>query len=329
MISFKRMIHTIDAHTMGEPTRIVTNGLPRIVGSTLMEKKQYLKEELPWLRSFLMNEPRGHQDMFGAILTEPTRSDCDAGVIFMDHGGYLNMCGHGTIGTVTAGIQFGFLPKKDEIRLETPAGVVVVKIEFDTNETNVKNVTFKNVPSFVMQKSLPITLHDGNKINVDIAFGGSIFAIVDANQLRLKLTTSETKKLSELGREIKDIINENHHFVHPLIPEIKGVDLVELSLRIQDNHYRNTVIFGNGQIDRSPCGTGTCAKMVSLELQVGERIRQDSIINSTFFGHVAEITTVGGIEAIIPEITGSAWVTGMHQFTLESSDPYQEGFSLQ
>lgn len=326
MINFSRFIETIDTHTMGQPTRIIVSGVPKILGDTMLEKKNNLKKEMPWLRELLMNEPRGHQDMFGAILCEPSQEDCDAGLIFMDHGGYLNMCGHGTIGTITAGIQFGLLPQKELFFLDTPSGKVECTVKY--KEKKVCEVSFRNVPSFVLEKDVRISIEGYGTIQLDIAFGGSIFAIVDASQFNLSLTTSETLFLSELGMKMKHILNEQFQFKHPQNPAICTVDLVEFSLKKGTNHYRNVVVFGNGQIDRSPCGTGTSAKLATLNLQVGESIIQESIIGSRFTGKVVEKTIVAGLDAIIPEITGSAWVTGIHRFTLEETDPYQQGFTL-
>ncbi|MEM1506033.1 proline racemase family protein [Domibacillus sp. 8LH] len=326
MINFSKFIETIDTHTMGQPTRIIVSGVPKITGDTMLDKKNSLKKEMPWLRELLMNEPRGHQDMFGAILCEPSDEDCDAGLIFMDNGGYLNMCGHGTIGTITAGIQFGLLPRKEMFFLDTPSGKIECTVKYKDQKVN--QVSFRNVPSFVLEKNVSILIEGYGTVQLDIAFGGSIFAIVDASQFDLKLTTSETLLLSNLGMKIKQILNEQFHFEHPQNPDICTVDLVEFSLKKGGNQYRNVVVFGNGQIDRSPCGTGTSAKLATLDLQVGESIIQESIIDSCFIGKVVEKTTVAGFDAIIPEITGSAWVTGLHRFALEETDPYQQGFTL-
>ncbi|GAW28872.1 proline racemase family protein [Carboxydocella sp. ULO1] len=332
MISFSHYIQTIDTHTMGEPTRIITGGAPRILGKTMMEKKMYMESELDWLRKLLMNEPRGHKDMFGAILTEPCNDSCDLGVIFMDSKGYLNMCGHGTIGTVTAIINTGIIKQKPVIRLDTPAGVVECKVKIE-NET-VKEVTFKNVPSFVLHKDVQINVSEIGSIVMDIVFGGSIFGIIDASQLGLKLKMDEYQQLIYIGKKILREANEQIKVVHPLIPQINKIDLIEFSLPSEKTgvHYRNVVVFGNGQIDRSPCGTGTCAKMASLhqknKLAIGENFVHESIIGSIFTGKLLDVQQVGPYKAVIPQITGSAWITGMHQFIIEKGDPYPEGFLI-
>ncbi|MCF6093679.1 proline racemase family protein [Microaerobacter geothermalis] len=332
MIRFSHYIQTIDSHTMGEPTRIITGGAPRILGKTMMEKKLYMESELDWLRKLLMSEPRGHKDMFGAILTEPCDETCDLGVVFMDSKGYLNMCGHGTMGTVTTAINTGIMKPKPVIRLDTPAGVVECKVKIE-NDT-VKEVSLKNVPSFVLYQDIDIDLPEIGKITMDIAFGGSIFGIVDAAQLGLKLMMEEHQQLIYFGKLIMTEANKQVKVAHPLIPQINKIDLVEFSLLSNKPgiHYRNVVVFGNGQIDRSPCGTGTCAKMASLyqkkKLALHVEFVHESIINSTFVGKLLDVQQVGKYQAVIPQITGSAWITGMHQFIIEKDDPYPEGFLI-
>ncbi|MDM5196721.1 proline racemase family protein [Fictibacillus enclensis] len=332
MINVSQYIQTIDSHTMGEPTRIITGGAPRILGSTMMEKKQYLESKLDWLRKLLMTEPRGHKDMFGALITDPCSEDCDIGIIFMDNNGYLNMCGHGTIGTVTTAVNIGMIEPKKHIKVDTPAGIVQCEVEFMGNK--VSKVTFTNVPAFVFEEKVNVTVEGVGSVLVDVAFGGSIFGIVDAGQFGLKLVREEQQQLISLGSKIKKTVNEQLGYQHPLKPEINSIDLIQFSLKSnkQEVDYRNTVIFGNGQVDRSPCGTGTCAKMAVLtkqgKLQIGDEFVHESIIDSKFSGRILSFSKVGIYEAVIPQITGSAWVTGMHQFIIDSEDPFNEGFSL-
>ncbi|WP_017728840.1 proline racemase family protein [Halalkalibacterium ligniniphilum] len=332
MVHFSQFIQTIDSHTMGEPTRIVIGGAPRIIGSTMMEKKQYLEKNLDWLRKFLMTEPRGHKDMFGAIITEPCSAECDIGTVFMDNNGYLNMCGHGTIGTVTTALNIGMIESKEIIKVETPAGTVDCYVDFSNNK--VEKVTFTNVPSFVFQERVKVHIQDVGYVLVDVSFGGSIFAIVEAEQVGLNLMREEQQQLMNLGIKLKKAVNEQLNFQHPLKPDINSIELIEFSKKKneKEGYYRNVVIFGNGQIDRSPCGTGTCAKMALLfsqgKLRIGESFIHESIINSTFTGRIIGTTKVGDFDAIIPQITGSAWITGMHQFIIESEDPFHEGFVL-
>ncbi len=326
MVMIDNFIRTIDAHTMGEAARVVIDGIPEIHGTTMMEKKNYMQSKMDNIRKFLMHEPRGHLNMFGAILTEPCNSKCDLGVLFMDSGGYLNMCGHGTIATITVAIEQGIIDQKETIFIDTPSGIVECHVAY--NDGEVHEVSFINIPSFVLKKDVSILVDGVGKVEMDIAFGGSFFAIVDAESLDLSLTLDEQDELTELGMKIRDAANEQLDIQHPEVADINTIDLVEFSLPISDKHFKNTVVFGDGQIDRSPCGTGTCAKLATLDLAISEEIIQESIIGSKFKGTVVGHTTVQNRKAIIPKITGSAWMTGIHQFSLEATDPYTEGFLL-
>lgn len=326
MAVLENYIQTIDAHAMGEAARIVVDGIPKIQGHSMMEKKLYMQSEMDHVRKLLMHEPRGHLNMFGAILTEPCSPECDLGVLFMDSGGYLNMCGHGTIASVTVAINNGLIPKKDKVLLDTPSGLVECQVVFENER--VKEVSFINVPAFLLKKNISVLVENIGYVNMDIAFGGSFFAIVDAKQFNLKLNIEEQDKIASLGMTIRKAANEQLTVSHPEIPEIRTIDLVEFSLELGRNYYRNAVVFGNGQIDRSPCGTGTCAKLSTLNLNPGEQIIQESIIGSTFKGTVVDYLRVQNYEAIIPRITGSAWMTGIHKFSLDATDPYKEGFLL-
>ena len=319
-------IETIDAHTMGEAARIIVGGLPPIAGHTMMEKKLYMQSENDRIRKFLMHEPRGHLNMFGAILTEPCQPGSDLGILFMDSGGYLNMCGHGTIAAVTVAINNGLIAKKDKVFLDTPSGQVECQVTYENGK--VKDVSFINVPAFLLKKDIRVHVEGAGEIHLDIAFGGSFFAIVDAGLLDLKLDIHEQDRITALGLAIREAVNSQVEVAHPDIPEINRVDLVEFSLQVGEGHYKNAVIFGDGQLDRSPCGTGTCAKLAALQLGPNEQIIQESIIGSTFKGTVIGHATVGSLNAIVPKITGSAWITGIHKFMLEGTDPYKEGFLL-
>lgn len=324
MVDYKYAIKTIDTHTVGEVTRIVIEGFPEILGNTMMEKKNFVMENYDHIRKLLMNEPRGHRDMFGAILVEPSNKQCDIGVIFMDSGSYLNMCGHGTIGTVTMCLNKGLIEKKDTILVDTPSGIIECFVYY--NGEYVESVEFKNVPAFVLYKDLNITVDGIGPIQLDIAFGGSFFAIVNSSELNLDIDLKHKQEIIKYATLIREHINSNIEIKHPYIDGIKSVDLVEFSEKITNDHYKNVVVFGNEQIDRSPCGTGTCAKMATLALGKGDSIVQESIIGSKFIGKVLDKTNVGDYEAIIPSIRGAAWIIGEHKFMLHSSDIYPEGF---
>ena len=324
MVKYKYEIETIDTHTVGEVTRIVVNGFPEINGESMMEKKNYVMDNYDHIRKLLMNEPRGHKDMFGAILTKPTNPQCDIGVIFMDSGAYLNMCGHGTIGIVTMCLNKGLIEKKESILVDTPSGIIECFARF--NGEYVESVEFKNVPAFVLHKDLNLNLEDLGTIHIDIAFGGSFFAIVNSKDLQVDIDLQNKQEIINYASRIRNYINTNMEIKHPYIDGINSVDLVEISEKLGDNHFKNVVVFGNEQIDRSPCGTGTCAKMATLNLTEGDSIIQESIIGSSFIGKVISKTKVGDYPAIIPAIQGSAWIIGEHKFMLHSSDIYPEGF---
>lgn len=326
MENYIQNITTIDTHTMGEATRIVIDGFPEIIGKTMMDKKNYIRENFDYLRELLMNEPRGHKEMFGSIVTKPTSEKADFGVIFMDSGSYLNMCGHGTIGTVTMMITKGLVSKKDKIVIDTPSGLIECYVEYNNNQ--VQSVSFKNVPAFVRYKNELVKLSSGEEVSVDIAFGGSFFAIVQAKDLNIEIDVKNSNMIVSKAMELRTIINQNLTISHPENKNITTVDLIEITEKKAENHYKNVVVFGNGQIDRSPCGTGTCAKMALLDLEDGESIIQESIIGSTFVGTKIASTTVGDYPAIIPMIKGSAWITGEHKFVLQAHDIYETGFSI-
>lgn len=331
---FSRGIQAIDSHTAGEPTRIVTGGIPNIKGKTMPEKKAYLEKELDHLRTAIMLEPRGHNDMFGSIITAPTMDEADLGIIFMDGGGYLNMCGHGTIGAVTAAIETGMVPMVEPITkvvLEAPAGIV--KAEAVVENGRVMSVSFVNVPAFHYKKEQKVTL-DGKEITFDISFGGSFFAIVNAKQLGLEIKPENTGKLTEVALKLRDVINAEIEIQHPTLAHINTVDLVEIydDSKNPEASYQNVVIFGQGQVDRSPCGTGTCAKMSTLhskgELAVGEKFVYESILGTLFYGEIVGTTKVGDFDAVIPKVAGSAYITGFNHFVIDEMDPLKHGFIL-
>lgn len=325
----------VDTHTMGEPARIIIDGLPPILGNTMMEKKEYLRDKLDYVRKIAMEEPRGHRDMFGAILTAPTSEEAHMGVVYIDGGGYLNMCGHGSMAVATFLVEGEYVKVEEpytNITLDTPAGLVKVKVRVEAGKT--KEVSLINVPSFLYKKNLEICLENGKAINVDIAFGGSFFAIVKASELGIEVNLSHIDDIIKLGIEIREKINHKYKIEHPLNPAINQVDLVEIygkALHPQAD-YRNVVVFGNGQFDRSPCGTGTCAKIATLEnkgdLSLNENFVYESITGTIFRGKALERVKVGDYNAIIPEITGRSFITAKGHFLLQDEDPFSTGFSI-
>lgn len=334
-MKFSRSLHAVDSHTMGEPTRIVTGGIPHIIGKTMAEKKAYLETNFDYLRTAIMLEPRGHTDMFGSIITEPCDPQADLGIIFMDGGGYLNMCGHGTIGAVTVALETGMITPVEPtttVVLEAPAGIV--KAQASVKDGKVTEVSFVNVPAFLYKRDVKVTLADLGEITFDIAFGGSFFAIVHAVQLGLTIEPKNTSKLVEVALKLRDIINETVPILHPTLPHIKTVDLIEIYDKPTNPEatYKNVVIFGQGQVDRSPCGTGTCAKLATLyakgELKQGEKFVYESILGTMFKGEIVGLSKVGDYDAVIPQITGAAFITGFNHFVIDDADPVKHGFIL-
>ena len=273
--------------------------------------------------------------MFGAILTEPTWEDADYGIIFMDGGGYLNMCGHGTIGAMTVAVETGMVEVTEPITKvvqEAPAGII--RGEVLVEKSKVKAVSFQNVPSFLYKRDCALELPGYGKIKFDISFGGSFFAIVKVEQVGLSLVPENAEKLKELGIALREIINKEIPVQHPSLPHIHTVDLVEWwsETETKGATLRNCVVFGQGQVDRSPCGTGTSAKMATLfakgELKIGEEFYYESILGTIFKGEILGTTKVGEYEAVIPRISGSAYITAFNHFVIEEEDPLKYGFVL-
>lgn len=333
---FGRSIHAIDSHTMGEPTRIVTGGIPAIPGKTMAEKKEYLEKNLDHIRTAIMLEPRGHNDMFGSIITAPTNEEADFGIIFMDGGGYLNMCGHGSIGAITAAIETGMVEMVEPVTkvvMDTPAGIVTSEAKVENGR--VKEVSIVNVPAFHYKKDVKVFVPSIDKeITFDISFGGSFFAIIHADEIGMKVEPSNAGKLTDVALEIRDIINKEIEIAHPTLSHIKTVDLVEIydAPTHPEANYKNVVVFGQGQVDRSPCGTGTSAKLATLyskgELKEGELFVYESILGTIFKGRILGTGSVGDYTTITPEITGAAYITGFNHFVIDEEDPVKHGFVL-
>ncbi|MCC3863684.1 proline racemase [Terrisporobacter petrolearius] len=334
-MKFSRSIQAIDSHTMGEPTRIVTGGIPNIKGNTMAEKKEYLEKNLDHLRTAIMLEPRGHNDMFGSIITQPCDPTADFGIIFMDGGGYLNMCGHGSIGAITAAIETGMVDMVEpvtHVRMEAPAGMI--EAEAKIVDGKVREVSFVNVPAFLYKKDCEIEMAPYGKIKFDISFGGSFFAIVHAKQFGVKVEAKNTQLLNNIGMEMMEIVNREISVQHPTLDHIKTVDLVEIydDPTHPEATYKNVVIFGQGQVDRSPCGTGTSAKLATLyakgEIKEGENFVYESILGTLFKGKIVGLEKVGEFDAVRPEITAAAYITGFNHFVIDDEDPVKYGFIL-
>jgi len=327
------MITTVDSHTAGEPTRIVIGGFPRVPGKNMNEKRIYLQKELDFLRTLLMHEPRGHNDMFGAVLMEPEVSGADLGVVFMDGGGYLPMCGHGVIGVATVALEMGLVEAKEPVTtvaLDTPAGIVYTRVNVE--DLKVKSVTMKGLPSFFYTSSA-IRVSNVGEVPVEISFGGNFFAIVNAKDIGIEIKSENVTELIQIGMKIRNAANLIP-VEHPEIPYINKVELVEICGESTNPmaDSRSIVVFGDGQVDRSPCGTGTCAKMATLyargNLKLNEDFVHESVLGTLFIGRLIEETAVGDFKAVVPEVTGSAYITGIQQFIVDPSDPLKYGFCL-
>jgi proline racemase len=332
-MEFTRLIQTIDTHTAGEPTRIVTSGLPPLPGTTMAEKRQFFASNLDYVRTFLTQEPRGHSAMHVAVLTTPTHPDADAAGLIMNSFGFLNMCGHGTLGVATALVELGMVPVSEPVtylNFETLGGLIPLRIE--VSGRSVRNITFRNLPAFSYQHDIQLEVPSIGQLTVDIVYGGLWYAVVEAEQLGLTVASAHIDDLLQLGVLIRDTLNKQVEVRHPETGQRERVELI-IYVGPPDNaeaHGKNVVTMGRHIYDRSPGGTGTSARMVNLwargKLELGEEFIHESIIGTTFRGRLVEETVIGEQKAVIPEITGRAFITGMHQFVLTANDPLSEGF---
>ena len=314
----------IDSHTEGMPTRVVTAGVEPIPGATMLERKLHFETEMDDLRLLLMREPRGHAAMSGAILQPPTRDDADWGGLFIEVSGCLPMCGHGTIGVATVLVESGRVEVREPetvVRLDTPAGLVEARVAVDQGRA--RSVTLRNVPAFLHERE-----RRAAGVVCDIAFGGNFYALVPVDDL----DPGAADEYIARGAEIMAAVNEDPP-VHPADPRIAGCRHVVFHAPGRDGaHARNATSIHPGWLDRSPCGTGTSARMAQLhargELAIGEPFVNESIIGTRFTGRLVGETQVGGVRAVVPEITGRAWVTGRGEYVLEADDPFPAGFAL-
>lgn len=334
-MKFEKSIQAIDSHTMGEPTRIITAGIPKIPGDTMEQKRLYLEKKYDYIRTAVMHEPRGHSDMFGSILVDPISEKADYGIIFMDGGGYLKMCGHGSIGAATVLVETGMVDVVEPVTnvvLESPAGLIKADVKVDNGKAG--EVTLTNVPSFLYKQDVVVNVEDIGDVKLDIAFGGSFFAITDIDKLGIDISADNATEISQVGIKIRDAVNKSVKVSHPLLPYIKTVDLVEFygKPKTPGADLQNVVVFGTGQIDRSPCGTGTSAKLATLyakgKLKINQPFVHESITGTMFTGLVKEETMIGEYKGIIPQIKGRAYITGFNHFIIDEEDPLKYGFTL-
>ncbi len=322
------VVRTTDYHTAGEPFRIVTGGVAPLQGATILDKRRFALERLDDVRKLLVHEPRGHADMYGCFVTEPSDEGADLGVVFFHNAGYSTACGHGTIALVTWALESG------RLEVTEPEATVVVDVPSGRLETvasvrhgRVEGVRFTNVPSYVEREGI-----EAGGLAVDVAFGGAFYASVESP---VPVQTESLPRLIELGRQIKRELETRQEFVHPLEPELRDIYGVIFFERIDEGpplRQRNVTVFADGEVDRSPCGSGTSARLALLdadgELPRGEELAHESIVGTEFWARVVADAEVAGRPAVITEVEGSAYRTGEHEFMLDERDALGTGFLL-
>lgn len=322
----------IDGHTCGNPVRLVAGGGPRLEGSTMMERRAHFLAEFDWIRTGLMFEPRGHDVMSGSILYPPTREDCDTAILFIETSGCLPMCGHGTIGTVTMAIEHGLVKPKTPgiLRLDTPAGLVIA--EYKQVGDYVEEVRITNVPSFLYAAGLSVECPGLGEIKVDVAYGGNFYAIVEPQESYRDMADYGAGDFIAWSSIVRQRLNDKYSFVHPENPGINRLSHLLWTgvAKHPEAHARNAVFYGDKAIDRSPCGTGTSARMAQLHgkgrLKAGDDFVHESVIGSLFKGRVEREVEVAGKPAIIPSIGGWARMTGLNTIFIDDRDPFAHGF---
>jgi len=328
-------ITAIDAHTGGEPFRVIVDGFPELRGSTILERRRYAKEHYDHLRTALMWEPRGHADMYGCILTPPVTADADFGILFIHNQGFSTMCGHGIIGITTVVLETGMMPISSpitEIKIDSPAGLITAHAHVQNN--HVQSVSFHNVPSFVAALEEVIYVPKLGEVRYDLAFGGACYAYVNAEDVGLTCSPKDYRPLIEIGMEIKRAIMRDRPIKHPFEEDLGFLyGTIFVGPPTEDgSHSRNVCIFAEGEVDRSPTGTGVSGRLAIHhrrgEIKVNQPIVIESIIGSKFTGKVAEETTFGPYAAIIPEVEGQAHIVGKNQLWVNPNDPLKTGFIL-
>ena len=322
----------LDGHTCGNPVRLVSGGGPQLKGATMMERRAHFLAEYDWIRTGLMFEPRGHDMMSGSFLYPPTREDCDIAILFIETSGCLPMCGHGTIGTITFAIENGLVQPKTPgiLRLDTPAGLVIA--EYRQEGAYVEEVRITNVPSFLYATDIEVECPDLGRLKVDVAYGGNFYAIIEPQENFRDMADYTAADFVRWSPVLRERLNAAGEFIHPEQPAISGLSHIMWTgaPTKPDTHARNAVFYGDKAIDRSPCGTGTSARMAQLygrgRLKPGQPFNHESIINSVFAGRIESEAMVGGKPGIIPSIGGWARMTGLNTIFIDDRDPFARGF---
>ncbi|OGU34699.1 MAG: proline racemase [Ignavibacteria bacterium GWB2_35_6b] len=328
-------ILTLDAHTGGEPLRIFLKGYPELKGKTILEKRRFAKENYDYLRTALMFEPRGHADMYGCILTEPVTEEADFGILFLHNEGYSTMCGHAIIAITKVAVETGFVKlvePETQIKIDSPAGLITSYAKIKNGK--VEEVYFHNVPSFVQLINEEIEVEGLGKVKFDIAFGGAFYAFVDADELGISMTPENYRQLIEKGMDIKRAVMKNYKLKHPFDEDLNflyGTIFTGKALN-KNADSRNVCIFAEGEVDRSPTGTGVSARMAlhyaKGEIKLNEVMVIESILGTTFKASPIKETTFGDYKAVIPEVSGTAFITGRNEFWIDPEDPLKHGFIL-
>lgn len=327
---YKHVFKTVETHTLGEPTRIILSGFPAPQGNSVMEYKEYYEKNFDSYRTALMEEPRGHKDMVGALLVRPLSPEADLGVIYMDANRWINMCGHATIGTAMTVVNLKMVEVKEpatDLTFETPAGLIHITVHVENKKAQA--ASFRNIPSFLYLDDCSVN-YGGKEIHFSISYAGSFFALVDAAQFDKPINPDTANEYRLIGMELLEEINRKYEVKHPLLPiaNVANIELYETDREGQ----KNIVISQEGQIDRSPCGTGTSAKLAYLyakgHLSKNESFVNKSFTDASFTGKVVEEAAVGPYPAVIPEITGKAYISGISTFVIDEDDPLKWGFHL-
>lgn len=330
-----RRITTIDAHTEGEPFRVIVSGFPELQGETILARRRFAKEHFDHLRTALMWEPRGHADMYGCIVTPPVTPEADAGILFIHNEGYSTMCGHGIIGFMTVALETGMFPMVEPVttlKIDSPAGLITAHARIKADR--VESVYFHNVPSFVVELDAVVEAPELGQVRYDLAYGGAFYAYVCAEDVGLSCRPEDFRRLIETGMQIKRAVMASRTIPHPFEEDLSFLYGTIFVAEAEDprHHSRNVCVFAEGEVDRSPTGTGVSGLLAIHhargDIAVGESITIESIIGSAFTGQVAETTTFGPHAAIIPEVEGTAHITGRHEFLIDPADDLRSGFLL-
>jgi len=328
-------IKTIDMHTGGEPLRIIIDGYPEILGNTILEKRNYVKENLDHLRTSLIFEPRGHADMYGVIIVEPQNSDSHFGVLFMHNEGYSTMCGHATIAITKLAVELGWVEVTHpitNIKIDAPCGQLNSYAHIN-EKGEVDKVSFECVPSFVLALNDSIHVPTIGQVQYDLAYGGAFYAYVDADSISLKLDKENYGKIIDYGRIIKQtIMNEKDNIKHPFEEDLSFLYGVIFICQSENVHSKNVCVFADGEVDRSPTGSGVSGRAAieykKNNLRMNESITIESILDSKFNVKVVKEVPYGNLDAVIPEVTGNAFITGSHTFIIDENDDFKNGFFL-